>query len=150
VCLTRFSVQLLLRPQIVHLETALAGRAAARPKLMEKLRGAIRQVARERAEVLRKEAAKLQVKFEAHRAAVAQLLSSLKELDGCDFGPRLPVPDAASPGFPEAAWRRSFEPGPVTLRLQGEIADLHRQAAAIREAGHTEHSGRADHCFNAG
>lgn len=74
-----------LHDDIRRLELANEGRELARPKLLERIRGAIRELGRHRAEVKRKAAGKLAERLAAHNAKVAELLTQLQDAAGCRY-----------------------------------------------------------------
>jgi hypothetical protein len=110
------------RRAIAEIEIKIAGRQAARPKLLEKIRAAIKAVGRERAVPLRKKAAELQKKLDAHLAERARLLAELEKFAGIrfvmEFHPIIP------PGVAYFSDEIPNLPPPIADRMAGEIREL--------------------------
>jgi len=113
------------------LEATIAAKKAARPKLLSKLRAAIRALAHERAEVLRKQVTKKQKELSDYAEERAKLLNALEQLTGACWlvdlsysGPTL---------LSGHAQMRTGAPSPADrgVLLSGEIDDLRRQASNI-------------------
>ncbi len=121
-----------IRREIINLETKLAGRAAARPKLLQKIREALRALGHERAAVKRKEAEKLRGKLAEHQAETARLKKALEDQEGIRYDmatwPIIP------PGLVFAQGEIPPLPPSIGMRMEAQISELLAEAARIEAA----------------
>jgi hypothetical protein len=122
----------IVRNEILALEEAIAGRGPVRTALMARIRAAVQAEAHAKAGEIRAECEVLEKQLNAHRAGVAKLLERLRELEGCDFAPRLTLPSAIGGDAGTALMAvMNTTVGPVTMRLQQELAQLRQKAQQI-------------------
>jgi hypothetical protein len=121
-----------LREDIATLEASVSGRLAARPRLLERLREAVRALAHARAEVLRQQAAKKEKVLSDYARERTKRLEALQEFTGA-----LWIVDEGSEGAVlhgpgglqiHTGQRRPFDRG---VRMSHEIAELKGQADAL-------------------
>jgi hypothetical protein len=121
-----------IQREIATLEAKAAGRDAARPRLLLRIRGALKDLARAKAAPLREKARKLQAKLDAHLAERGKLLAALKDFSGCDWKisiqPVLAPGQAYAPGDPV-----KYPPAPHSARMEGEIKTLLAQAGRLED-----------------
>jgi hypothetical protein len=113
-----------VRSEIYSLDVRIEGRNAARPKLLERIREALRALGHERAEVKRAEAQKLRIKLGEHLAAVAKLQKSLEDAAGTLYIPALHAPLVAGALYVENDLPRL----PLSI-AQNMEAEIHRRRA---------------------
>jgi hypothetical protein len=121
------------RRAIVELETDIDGHNAARPKLLNKIRAAIKVVAHERAETVRGKARKLTDKLAEHDTAVLKLKSALEAAAGCRYEQSVYRPVAPGQLFSPHDIPR--EAPSIAQRIQAEIDALLVEARRIEQAG---------------
>jgi hypothetical protein len=119
------------RPDVGALEATIAAKKAARPKLLSKLREAIRGVAHVKAEALRRETARKQKTLDVYAAERQKLLAALEAFTGARW-----LVDQSREGptlLGGAVSIRTGEPAPVDkgVLLSAEVADLMQRAADI-------------------
>ena len=121
------------RPNVAALEAIIEARRRARPKLLERLRTSIKALAHERAEVLRKQAAKKRLDLDEYAAERARRLKALEEFTGARWLVDVSFSGATLLG---AVSIRTGAPAPADkgVLLSAEIDDLKRQAADIEAA----------------
>jgi hypothetical protein len=121
-----------IRREIAALEAKAAGRDAARPRLLLRIREALKDLARAKAAPLREKARKLQAKLDAHLAERAKLLAALRDFSGCDWHiaamPILAPGQVYAPGDP-----LKYPPAPHSARMEGEIKTLLAQAGRLED-----------------
>jgi hypothetical protein len=131
-----------IRREIADLEAKAAGRDAARPRLLLRIRDTMKLLAHLRAEAIREKARKLQVKLDAHLAERGKLLTALQEFSGATWEirvqPILAPGQAFAPGDP-----LKYPPAPHSVRMEADIrqklAEAQRiedQAADASKGGH--------------
>lgn len=119
-----------LRREIRDLEVKLEGLQAARPKLCERIRQALRSLAHERAEELRGRAKKLGDELAKHEAKVAELKQQLETAAGCRFEQAV---FAIVPGVTYMANNLPREGASIAERMRAEIAQLEEEAKRIEQ-----------------
>jgi hypothetical protein len=121
-----------IRREISDMQIKTAGRAAALPVLLEKIRSAMKDLARAKAAAIRAKAAKLQAKLDAHLAERGKLLEALQEFSGCrwhiDMRPIMAPGTAFAPGDP-----LKYPPMPRALAMETEIKQRLAEAQRIED-----------------
>ncbi len=114
--------------EIMEIEARIQGRSVATPKLLARIREALKVHARARAEVLLKQAAKLREKYDAHQAETARLLTALQAHAGCPYEMRLLLTPPPGSVFVPHALPQIV---PKYRQMEVEINKLLNEAAAI-------------------
>jgi hypothetical protein len=120
-----------VRSEIYSLDVRIEGRNAARPKLLERIREALRALGHERAEVKRAEAQKLRIKLDEHQVAVAKLLRNLEDAAGHLYVPALHGPLAGGALYAEIDLPRL--PPSIAETMEAEIHRLRAEADRIEK-----------------
>lgn len=125
-----------IRAEVFALESAMESRGRTRPVLMERIRAAMKDVAHQRAQELRKRAAELGKKLASHEARTSELLKQLEEHSGAAWQMRGPMllPTGHIVEQPAVAVPRS-------AIMRSEIAGLNAEANRIEAQAVTDTQG---------